>query len=120
MEEDHNKKLFHALNLYESFVSSPVENKEVIDNYLGGNNSPHESTFFSDLTKLTTTEITKNTPKLEMIIDKSNINLFNASNTLLELLSISRVYNLLSEYLSLSEMVGFYILVNNINQLYYI
>ncbi len=107
MEEEHNNKLFHALNLYESFISSSTTNKEVIVNYLSDNSS-YETRFFNDLTKVTN----NNVVKLE--INNNNLaKAFNASNTLLELLNITRIYNLLSEYLSLTEMVGFYILVNN-------
>ena len=112
MEEEHKNKLFHALNLYESFISSSATNKEVIVNYLSDNSS-YETRFFNDLTKVS---ISNTVAKLEINNNSNNsTKIFNASNTLLELLNITRIYNLLTEYLSLTEMVGFYILVNNNN-----
>lgn len=105
--EDHNYKLFHSLKLYESFTSSSTSNKEVILNYLSNNN---DVKFFNDIKK---DNNNNNIPSLE---NKDNeIRIFNASNKLLDLLNIPKIYNILSDYLSITEMIKFYIFINHNN-----
>jgi len=106
--EDHNYKLFHSLKLYESFTSSSTSNKEVILNYLSYNN---DVKFFNDIKKDNNNN--NNIPSLE---NKDNeIRIFNASNKLLDLLNIPKIYNILSDYLSITEMIQFYTFINNNN-----
>ena len=110
--EDHNYKLFHSLKLYESFTSSSTSNKEVILNYLSNNN---DVKFFNDIKKDNNNNNNNNNniPSLE---NKDNeIRIFNTSNKLLDLLNIPKIYNILSDYLSITEMIQFYTFINNNN-----